>query len=151
MLNSIPRLLLFPLIVRVMLLLLMGVSLNAVAETQAQHIAQQVEVFQFKDKQDEQRAFYLARQLRCPKCQNQNLMESNASIAVDMKYRVFVMVDQGKNNQEILDFMTNRFGHFVLYNPGLSWQTLLLWGLPILCILLLSIVVFRLTRKSKVS
>ncbi|MFV0575996.1 MAG: cytochrome c-type biogenesis protein [Vibrio sp.] len=109
---------------------------------------QRVEVFQFKNTQDEQRAFYLARQLRCPKCQNQNLMESNAAIAVDMKQQVFNMVDQGKSNEQVLQFMTDRFGEFVLYNPPFALKTTLLWGLPILFLLCLVYFSFKLSRRN---
>lgn len=107
---------------------------------------QRVDIFQFNNRQDEQRAFYLARQLRCPKCQNQNLMESNASIALDMKLQVFSMVDKGYSNEDILQFMTDRFGSFVLYEPPFSLKTAFLWCLPLLLFLVLFMFARKLTQ-----
>ena len=68
--------------------------------------------------------------LRCPQCQNQNLVESNSPIAYDLRIEVYKMVDEGKTNQQIIDTMTARFGNFVNYKPPFQWNTALLWLLP---------------------
>ncbi|GLT14638.1 cytochrome c-type biogenesis protein [Vibrio algivorus] len=120
---------------------------NAYAQSTVANDRNSVEIFQFSSIKNQQRAYYLARHLRCPKCQNQNLMESNASIAVDMKYRVFVMVEQGKTDTEVMDFMQQRFGEFVLYKPKLEHKTWLLWFTPIVLLLLLVWVASRLVLK----
>jgi cytochrome c nitrite reductase accessory protein NrfF len=99
---------------------------------------QQVETFKFKNKNEQQRAIKLARELRCPQCQNQNLIESNSPIAKDLRLEVYIMINEGKSDQQIIDFMTQRFGDFVLYNPKLQPQTYLLWGAPVLLLLLFS-------------
>lgn len=118
-------------------LIIYGFMTNAHAQSTVSNERSSVEVFQFSSIENQQRAYYLARHLRCPKCQNQNLMESNASIAVDMKYQVFVMVEQGKTDAEVMDFMQQRFGEFVLYKPKLEYKTWLLWFTPIGLLLLL--------------
>lgn len=102
-----------------------------------------VDLFQFDNIQQQQQAISLAKSLRCPQCQNQNLIESNSPIARDLRLKVFQMYKEGKSEQEIIDYMTYRFGDFVLYNPKLSMATLLLWGAPLLLLLLLIFYSFR--------
>ena len=108
---------------------------------------QQVETFKFKNQNEQQRAIKLARELRCPQCQNQNLIESNSPIAKDLRLEVYTMVNDGKSDQQIIDFMTQRFGDFVLYNPKLQPQTYLLWGAPVLLLLLFSWFGYRKIKK----
>ncbi|MEZ8880391.1 heme lyase NrfEFG subunit NrfF [Vibrio lentus] len=96
----------------------------------------QVELFEFESPNQQQRAISLAKSLRCPQCQNQNLIESNSPIAKDLRLVVFNMVKAGKSNNEITQYMTERFGEFVLYKPVMSASTLLLWLLPVVLFLL---------------
>ncbi|MBJ2148376.1 cytochrome c-type biogenesis protein CcmH [Vibrio sp. IB15] len=96
----------------------------------------QVELFEFESPDQQQRAIALAKTLRCPQCQNQNLIESNSPIAKDLRLVVFNMVKAGKSNHEITQYMTERFGEFVLYKPSLSTANLLLWLIPSLLFLL---------------
>ncbi|ARP38564.1 cytochrome c-type biogenesis protein CcmH [Vibrio syngnathi] len=96
----------------------------------------QVELFEFESPNQQQRAISLAKSLRCPQCQNQNLIESNSPIAKDLRLVVFNMVKAGKSNNEITQYMTERFGEFVLYKPAMSVSNLLLWLLPSLLFLL---------------
>ncbi|WP_135382622.1 heme lyase NrfEFG subunit NrfF [Vibrio tasmaniensis] len=96
----------------------------------------QVELFEFESPNQQQRAISLAKSLRCPQCQNQNLIESNSPIAKDLRLVVFNMVKAGKSNNEITQYMTERFGEFVLYKPAMSVSNILLWLLPILLFLL---------------
>ncbi|MFV0449396.1 MAG: cytochrome c-type biogenesis protein [Vibrio sp.] len=93
----------------------------------------EVELFEFDDPLVQKKAISLAKQLRCPQCQNQNLVESNSPIAQDLKLVVFKMMNEGKSEQQVIDYMTERFGDFVLYKPKLSLANALLWGLPFLC------------------
>lgn len=86
---------------------------------------------------------FIASQLLCPQCQNQNLLESNAPVAVSMRHQVYTMVAEGKNEAEITAWMTRRYGDFVRYNPPLAAQTLLLWALPCLLLLLVGIILWR--------
>ncbi|MCK8080065.1 heme lyase NrfEFG subunit NrfF [Vibrio sp. 1CM24A] len=96
----------------------------------------QVELFEFENPAQQQRAISLAKTLRCPQCQNQNLIESNSPIAKDLRLVVFNMVKAGKSNSEITQYMTERFGEFVLYKPAMKVSNLLLWLLPSLLLLL---------------
>lgn len=102
------------------------------------HIAQgeMVDTFQFQNDQERLRAVALAKSLRCPQCQNQNLVESNSPIAYDLRLEVYQMVNQGKTDEQIVQAMTARFGDFVRYNPPFQTSTLLLWGLPFLLLAL---------------
>lgn len=89
----------------------------------------------------------LAKSLRCPQCQNQNLIESNSPIAKDLRFKVFVMVKEGKSEQEIVDYMVERFGDFVLYQPPFKVQTWLLWLTPVVILSLFLIYAARLVRR----
>ncbi|MDH2927759.1 heme lyase NrfEFG subunit NrfF [Lonepinella koalarum] len=109
--------------------------------------AEMVDTFQFKNQQDRTRAVALAKSLRCPQCQNQNLVESNSPIAYDLRLEVYKMVDDGKTDQQIIDVMTSRFGNFVLYKPPLQWTTALLWGAPIVLLILGMGLMFHYVRK----
>ena len=93
-------------------------------------IAEMVDTFEFHNQADRIRAVELAKSLRCPQCQNQNLVESNSPIAYDLRIEVYNMVNEGKTNQQIIDSMTSRFGNFVNYKPPFQWNTALLWLLP---------------------
>jgi cytochrome c-type biogenesis protein CcmH len=89
-----------------------------------------VEVREFDDPVTEQRYRDLTATLRCPKCENQAIDDSDSPIAGDMRERVYEQLQDGRSDKEILDFMVQRFGDYVLYNPRLEGRTLLLWGLP---------------------
>lgn len=69
----------------------------------------------------------LAKELRCPKCQNQDLADSQADIAKDLRVQIHNMIEQGKTDQEIVDYMVARYGNFVLYRPKYSAATSFLW------------------------
>ena len=72
----------------------------------------------------------LIEELRCPKCQNQNLADSAAGIAVDLRQQVYQMIESDKTDQEIVDYMVARYGEFVLYRPQNTAATFLLWYGP---------------------
>lgn len=112
--------------------------------------AEMIDTFQFHSDADRIRAMALARSLRCPQCQNQNLVESNATIAYRLRLEVYQMVNEGKSDEQIIQIMTDRFGQFVNYKPPINQQTLLLWGLPFGLLLgLLGMVVMKTLRKKK--
>lgn len=111
-------------------------------------MAEMVDTFQFSSNENRVRAINLAKSLRCPQCQNQNLVESNASAAFQLRLEVYEMVEQGKSNQEITQIMTERFGNFVNYQPPMNAQTWVLWGVPFgLLSLLLGAVLWRVKKK----
>ena len=109
--------------------------------------AEMVDTYQFQNQDDRTRAVELAKSLRCPQCQNQNLVESNSPIAYDLRLEVYKMVDEGKTNQQIIDQMTARFGDFVNYKPPFKWNTALLWLLPAALLILAAVLLYFSNRK----
>lgn len=89
-----------------------------------------VDVYEFDNPEQETRYNKLISELRCLVCQNQNLADSNAQLAVDLRRKTYNMVKQDKSEGEIADFMVARYGEFVLYRPPLNANTLLLWAGP---------------------
>jgi cytochrome c-type biogenesis protein CcmH len=84
----------------------------------------------------EKRVMALAEELRCLVCQNQTLADSHASLAIDLKNRIRELLREGKTEREVLDFMVQRYGDFVLYRPPLRATTALLWAGPFILLAL---------------
>ena len=101
---------------------------------------------QFTDRAEEQRFHALVSELRCVMCQNQSLADSNAQIAHDLRREVLTLMREGRNDDEIEQFLVARYGEFVLYRPRVGPATWLLWFGPGLLLLLGGVVVFRLVR-----
>jgi len=99
-----------------------------------------------KDPVAQSRAVRLSEQLRCLVCQNQTIAESNAELAVDLRRQVREQIAAGKSDQEIIDYMTARYGDFVLYKPPVRASTLLLWGGPALLLVVGAFVLVRVLR-----
>jgi cytochrome c-type biogenesis protein CcmH len=89
-----------------------------------------IDTYQFQDAEKQARFQKLTNELRCPKCQNQNLADSNAEIAADLRAKIHIMLEENKSDEDIIKYMLERYGDFVLYQPRLSKQTFLLWYLP---------------------
>ncbi|AZC17134.1 MULTISPECIES: cytochrome c-type biogenesis protein [Pseudomonas] len=89
-----------------------------------------IDTYQFANDGERERFHELTKELRCPKCQNQDIADSNAPIAADLRKEIFRMLGEGKDNQQIIDFMVDRYGDFVRYNPALTGKTALLWFGP---------------------
>ncbi|WP_386690659.1 MULTISPECIES: cytochrome c-type biogenesis protein [unclassified Lonepinella] len=102
-----------------------------------------IDAFNFQSDQQESDYHQLTQQLRCPQCQNNNIADSNATIAVDMRAKVFELLQTGKTKQEIVDYMVQRYGHFVTYDPPLTPATIMLWAIPALLFLGGLFIVFR--------
>jgi len=94
------------------------------------------------------RAVDISAQLRCLVCQNQSIAESNAELAVDLRRQVNEQIKAGKTDREIVDFMVDRYGEFVLYKPPFNMTTLLLWLGP-LALAVLAIVAFVRTLRAR--
>lgn len=105
--------------------------------------------YQFDSEQ--QRATYqqLTKELRCPKCQNQNIADSNAPLAEDMRDLSYQMLKEGKSREEIIQFMVVRYGDFVHYRPPFTAVTSILWWGPLLIVVIGIGVAVGLTRKKK--
>ena len=101
-----------------------------------------IEATQFKDQATEERYQTIISELRCLVCQNQNLADSNAGLAKDLRRKTAEMLQQGKSDDEIYDFMSDRYGEFVLYKPQFNAQTAALWLAPFILLLIAAIGLF---------
>ena len=89
----------------------------------------------------------LVKDLRCTVCQNQNLADSHASLAVDLRREILKMMHSGKTDQEIMDFLVARYGDFVLYNPPFKATTYALWIIPFAALIFALLMLFRLIKQ----
>ncbi len=101
------------------------------------------EVYEFETVEQENVFKKLGKELRCPKCQNNNIADSNSSLAQDLRTKVYEMLKQGKNEDEIVGYMVERYGNFVTYNPPITGSTLILWLGPLLFLVGGFIVLFK--------
>ena len=106
-----------------------------------------IDVYTFDNDNQEQVFRELTKELRCPKCQNQDIADSNAGLAKDLRDKTYQMVREGKDKEEIVDYMVARYGNFILYNPPLMASTLILWLGPLLVILIGGAVVVMRSRR----
>ena len=95
-----------------------------------------IETYEFSSPDLELRYRQLSQELRCPKCQNQNIADSNAPIARDLRVVLHEQLERGATDDEILAFMVARYGEFVRYRPGVDRNTVLLWTAPGLLLML---------------
>ena len=102
----------------------------------SQSVHAEIEVYQFKTPELELRYQNLTEELRCLVCQNQNIADSHAELAQDLRRKVYEKLNSGETNDQIIDYMTERYGDFVLYRPPFNVKTLILWLTPALTILL---------------
>ena len=106
-----------------------------------------IDALNFSSPQQEDDYHALTQELRCPQCQNNNIADSNAVIAVDMRGKVFELLQEGKNRNEVVDYMIQRYGNFVTYDPPMTMATMVLWIAPILLVFVGILFIFK--RKSK--
>ena len=107
----------------------------------------QQEPLVFESAEQEARFNDLTMELRCLVCQNQNLADSDAPLAHDLREEIHGMLTAGKNDEEIKTFMVERYGDFVLYSPPVQSNTVALWAVPAGLLLLGSIAVFVVVRR----
>ena len=111
-----------------------------------------IETYEFSSPELEERYQQLSFELRCPKCQNQNIADSDAPIAKDLRRLLHQQLEAGSSNSQIQDFMVARYGEFVLYRPRFSGPTMMLWLAPfILFICAAGIVFVSFRRRSALS
>lgn len=101
----------------------------------------------FMNPEQEARYNELTLELRCLVCQNQNLADSDAPLAQDLRKEIYDMMQAGRSNEEIKTFMVDRYGDFVLYKPPVQGNTLALWLAPAVLLLLGGVVVVFIVRK----
>ncbi|WP_245582631.1 cytochrome c-type biogenesis protein [Oceanobacter kriegii] len=106
--------------------------------------------YQFDSEEEVQRFNGLAEVLRCPKCQNQNLADSNAPVASDMREKVYELMLEGQSDDQIVDYLVARYGDFVHYKPPVRAETWLLWFGPLIAFLIGLLVLRQLRRKQTV-
>ncbi len=106
-----------------------------------------IDALPFKDRAEELRFQHLTRQLRCLVCQNESLADSSADLAKDLRREVFDQMQQGKDDDAIRQYLTDRYSDFVLYDPPLRGATVLLWFGPLLVLLIGAAAVTRIVRK----
>jgi cytochrome c-type biogenesis protein CcmH len=104
-------------------------------------------LYEFESINDEKRFYSLIKEIRCPKCTSGSLASSNAPVSEDLKQKIIDLIKEGKSDKEIKDFIAQRFGSEVLYNPGFNESTYFLWSAPAL-FLLLGLLIFFFRRKS---
>jgi cytochrome c-type biogenesis protein CcmH len=123
------------LLIAVVLCILAGVSASALdANGQLEDPALQA---RFED---------IAKDLRCLVCQNESIADSNVELASDLRRQVREMLVAGKSDDEIFDFMTDRYGEFVRFNPPVDRKTVLIWGAPFIVVLFGVVIIFRIVR-----
>jgi cytochrome c-type biogenesis protein CcmH len=108
-----------------------------------------IDTYQFANEAQELRYQALVGELRCPKCQNQNLAGSDAPIAKDLKDRTYQLLQDGKTDSEIRYVMISRYGDFISYKPPVRGSTYVLWFGPFA--LLVAVVLVLIWRRKKVT
>jgi cytochrome c-type biogenesis protein CcmH len=132
---KVPARLIAALLIAVALYLLGGVSARALdANGQLEDAALQA---RFEN---------IAKDLRCLVCQNESIADSNVELASDLRRQVREMLVAGKSDDAIFDFMTDRYGEFVRFNPPVDRKTVLIWGAPFIVLLLGVVIIVRIVR-----
>jgi len=108
-----------------------------------------IDVYEFSSETKLESYQALTRELRCPKCQNQDIADSNAPIAQDMRAQVHRLVEDGHSHDEVVDFMIQRFGEFVTYKPPVRSETYLLWYGPWVFIAIGLIAIIGISRSKR--
>ena len=110
-----------------------------------------IETYEFSSPDLELRYKALSQELRCPKCQNQNIADSNAPISRDLRAIVHEQLEGGTTDEEIIDFLVDRYGEFVRYRPGMDSNAVWLWSAPIiLLVMAVGVVVTQMRKDSDV-
>ena len=102
-----------------------------------------------ENEKQETRARNISKNIRCMICQNQSIDESNAPLAKDLRILIRNKIKEGKNNEEIYKFLTDRYGDFIILKPPIKFSTLALWVLPFIFFTIGIFIVFYHNKKSK--
>lgn len=111
-------------IVPILCILILGCFVSLVLATE--------DKFHFDSPEENALFLDLTKELRCPKCQNQNIADSDAMIAVDLKRKVYELLEKNYDKEQVIDYMKQRYGDFVYYQPPVNPMTIWLWLLPVL-------------------
>jgi len=104
---------------------------------------------QLSDPKQQESYETLTKELRCLVCQNQTIADSNAELASDLRRQVYEMLQQGKSEQDIIRFMTDRYGDFVLYKPPFEGKTSVLWIAPVVFLLVGLLALFFVIKRKR--
>lgn len=108
-----------------------------------------IDVYEFDNDEQEEQFKELSQTLRCPKCQNNTISDSNAELAKDLRVKVYEMTKAGKSKDEIVDYMVDRYGNFVTYKPPFTIATSILWVGPLVVVLMgFGVIVMNSKKKS---
>ncbi|MDQ7050316.1 MAG: cytochrome c-type biogenesis protein CcmH [Enterobacterales bacterium] len=108
-----------------------------------------IDSYEFKDPEIAKRFHTLTYELRCPKCQNQNLADSNSTLSMDLKQIVYEKLLAGESDEQILQFMKQRYGEFILFRPEMTKSNAFLWTGPIIFLTIFLILFFNWYRKNR--
>lgn len=108
-----------------------------------------IDVHDFDNDQQRQRYQSFIEEMRCPKCQNQNLAGSDSPISADLRREIYDMIKAGKSDKEIVDFMVDRYGDFILYRPRVTAITYVLWGAPAVLLVTGTIILILMLRRRR--
>ena len=112
--------------------------------------AESIEAKDFESLDQERRYHALIEGIRCPVCQGQSIGGSNSSLAKDLREQVRQMILSNKSNEEIYQFMVDRYGDFVIFKPPINWKTYLLWFAPLVFLVFCFIYLIRATKTKEV-
>ena len=112
--------------------LLMRTGLIALLFVLSSSVFSAQDSYDFESEAQRQQFLRLTAELRCPMCQNQNIADSDAMIAHDMRRKTYQLIRQGKSEQEVIDYMKARYGDFVHYQPPVTPFTMWLWAFPVM-------------------
>jgi len=123
---------------KVTLLLLLSTPVMAVED-----------VVSFSDESLRPRYQQLLEELRCPKCQNQNLSDSNSPISDDLRREIHRLLEEGGSDHEIKEYLKSRYSEFILYRPEVNSATWFLWGAPVALLVLGLLILFYFSRRGR--
>ena len=112
------------------------------------YVSAQVDTFEFDNDEQQSRFRQLSDELRCPMCQNTNLSGSTGGVAEDLRREIHRMILEGLSNEEIEQFMFERYGDFIFYRPRLRAETILLWFGPLVFLIIGGFVAYSIFRRA---
>jgi cytochrome c-type biogenesis protein CcmH len=113
------------------------------------HAFSAIETHEFANDLERKRFQSFIEEMRCPKCQNQNLAGSDSPISMDLRRELYEMIKLDKSDKEITDFMVERYGDYILYRPRVTPATYVLWGAPVALLMIGIVVVIVILRRRR--
>lgn len=107
-----------------------------------------IDVHEFSSEEIRERYESLTQELRCPKCQNQSLAGSDSAVSEDLRREILLLLEDGRSDQEIRDYMRDRYGDFILYDPPVEGKTLLVWVIPLVMFIIGLLVIFLVVKSA---